>query len=164
MVGGAVGGAAPAPAPPAHLPPSAEAAIASKGTLDASHSNELLVARNGAFERFRRAYRKNEAIEANKAQLKAKYEEAKAINQPTPTHSPPIPPPQALGERINATRDRINLLKGQAKFRTPISPTCNTPISRHRFIFFSDRVGTSRACHLPNLPNIPAGGWRLRRR
>ena len=48
---------------------------------------ELLADRNKAFEVFRKSYRKNEAIEDNKALLKAKYGEAKG-----------------LGETVNATR------------------------------------------------------------
>ena len=49
-----------------------------------------------AFEGFRRSYRKNEAIEASKQELKGKYEAAKR-----------------LGEHVNGARARINAAKGQ---------------------------------------------------
>lgn len=68
------------------------ATLGAEGTVEA----ELLIARNAAFEAFRRSYRKNQAIEENKKQLKEKYDAAKA-----------------LGEAVNAARSRINALKGQ---------------------------------------------------
>mmetsp|Transcript_14140 Transcript_14140/g.47146 ORF Transcript_14140/g.47146 Transcript_14140/m.47146 type:complete len:765 (+) Transcript_14140:51-2345(+) len=68
------------------------ATLGAEGTVEA----ELLIARNAAFEAFRRSYRKNQAIEENKKQLKEKYDAAKA-----------------LGEAVNAVRSRINALKGQ---------------------------------------------------
>ena len=49
-----------------------------------------------AFEGFRRSYRKNEAIEASKQELKAKYDAAKR-----------------LGEHVNGARSRINAAKAQ---------------------------------------------------
>jgi kinesin family protein 6/9 len=56
---------------------------------------ELLRDRNQSFEHFRKSYRKNEAIEENKAILKQKYSTAKG-----------------LAAQVNATRTRINSLKG----------------------------------------------------
>lgn len=56
---------------------------------------ELLRDRNQSFEHFRKSYRKNEAIEENKAILKQKYAAAKS-----------------LAAQVNATRARINSLKG----------------------------------------------------
>lgn len=56
---------------------------------------ELLRDRNQSFEHFRKSYRKNEAIEENKAILKQKYAAAKS-----------------LAAQVNATRTRINSLKG----------------------------------------------------
>ena len=49
-----------------------------------------------AFEGFRRSYRKNEAIEASKQELKTKYDAAKR-----------------LGEHVNGARSRINAAKAQ---------------------------------------------------
>jgi|AntAceMinimDraft_1070359.scaffolds.fasta_scaffold13612_3 kinesin family protein 6/9 len=60
----------------------------------------LLADRNKAFEHFRRSYRRNEAIEENKALLKEKYGRAKA-----------------LGERVNASRAAINQLKATIEQR-----------------------------------------------
>jgi len=60
----------------------------------------LLADRNKAFEHFRRSYRRNEAIEENKAVLKEKYGRAKA-----------------LGERVNASRGKINALKATIEQR-----------------------------------------------
>ena len=60
----------------------------------------LLADRNKAFEHFRRSYRRNEAIEENKALLKEKYGRAKA-----------------LGERVNAARAKINQLKATIEQR-----------------------------------------------
>ena len=67
-------------------------AMGAAGTEEAA----LLLARNEAFESFRRSYRKNETIEANKVQLKDNYERAKK-----------------LGEQVNASRTRINSVKTQ---------------------------------------------------
>ena len=68
------------------------AAVGASGTEEA----EALLARNAAFEAFRRSYRKNEVIEDNKLLLKGKYEEAKS-----------------LGERVNGHRSEINALKSR---------------------------------------------------
>ena len=56
---------------------------------------DLLRDRNQSFEHFRKSYRKNEAIEENKATLKEKYGAAKS-----------------LAAQVNGTRARINSLKG----------------------------------------------------
>ena len=55
-----------------------------------------------AFEGFRRSYRKNEAIEASKQELKGKYDAAKR-----------------LGEHVNGARARINAAKGQMESVRP---------------------------------------------
>jgi len=68
------------------------AAVGASGTEEA----EALLARNAAFEAFRRSYRKNQVIEENKLLLKGKYEEAKS-----------------LGERVNGHRTQINSLKSK---------------------------------------------------
>jgi len=54
----------------------------------------MLQSRNHLFEVFRKSYRKNEIIEENKAELKRKYTEAKAV-----------------GELVSAARDEINKIK-----------------------------------------------------
>jgi kinesin family protein 6/9 len=72
-----------------------EAAVAANGAAGTSEAH-LLLARNGAFEQFRRSYRRNAAIEENKVQLRTKYDEAKA-----------------LGETVNSARTAINALKGR---------------------------------------------------
>ena len=82
----------PVPQPkPREAPPttstSSSAAAAPAAAAAAVDVAELLADRNKAFEVFRKSYRKNEAIEENKALLKAKYGEAKG-----------------LGETVNATR------------------------------------------------------------
>jgi kinesin family protein 6/9 len=47
--------------------------------MDDLVNTDLLRDRNKAFEHFRKSYRKNEAIEENKAILKKKYSSAKAL-------------------------------------------------------------------------------------
>ncbi len=69
-------------------------ALGASGTEEA----QLLLARNEAFESFRRSYRKNQMMEQNKAELKQKFDEAKA-----------------LGERVNSARGSINALKGKVE-------------------------------------------------
>lgn len=63
-------------------------------------SAELLADRNKAFEHFRKSYRQNEVIEENKALLKQKYDAAKA-----------------LGQQVNASKQRINELKAHIEQR-----------------------------------------------
>jgi len=54
---------------------------AEPGAEDFLSNANLLADRNKAFELFRKSYRKNEVIEDNKALLKSKYMEAKALGQ-----------------------------------------------------------------------------------
>ena len=61
---------------------------------DALVNTDMLRDRNQAFEHFRKSYRKNEAIEENKAILKEKYASAKA-----------------MAAKVNAARQQINFLK-----------------------------------------------------
>eukprot|EP00877_Chromochloris_zofingiensis_P015099 jgi/Chrzof1/9843/Cz04g18020.t1 len=66
----------------------------SSEVLSALLNTNLLADRNKAFELFRKSYRQNEVIEENKAMLKAKYEQAKA-----------------MGAAVNASKDKINEYK-----------------------------------------------------
>jgi len=66
--------------------------------VEGTDEAEMLIARNAAFESFRRSYRKNQVIEDNKRELKDKYDKAKA-----------------LGESVNQARARINSLKAQVE-------------------------------------------------
>ena len=67
---------------------------AEPGAEDVLTNANLLADRNKAFELFRKSYRKNEVIEDNKALLKSKYMEAKA-----------------LGQTVNEGKKRITSLK-----------------------------------------------------
>ena len=67
---------------------------AEPGAEDVLSNANLLADRNKAFELFRKSYRKNEVIEDNKALLKSKYMEAKA-----------------LGQTVNEGKKRITSLK-----------------------------------------------------
>ena len=64
-------------------------------TADELVNTDLLRDRNQAFEHFRKSYRKNEAIEENKAILKEKYTAAKQ-----------------LAAQVNGSRKQITYLKG----------------------------------------------------
>ena len=70
------------------------AAAAEEDASDVLINTNLLADRNKAFELFRKSYRKNEVIEENKAILKEKYTEAKA-----------------LGQKVNERKKRISSLK-----------------------------------------------------
>ena len=70
------------------------AAAAEEDASDVLINTNLLADRNKAFELFRKSYRKNEVIEENKAILKEKYTEAKA-----------------LGKKVNERKKRISSLK-----------------------------------------------------
>ena len=59
-------------------------------------TNEQLMDRASCFEMFRKSYRKNEVMEEHKQILKEKYAEG-----------------QALGSKVNGTREKINSLKNQ---------------------------------------------------
>lgn len=63
-------------------------------------NSDLLADRNKAFELFRKSYRKSEAIEENKQELKAKYDRAKE-----------------LGQVVNSSRTSINNIKWQLQKR-----------------------------------------------
>ena len=78
----------------------AAAAAAAAAVETPTDIMSLLADRNKAFEHFRRSYRRNEAIEENKALLKEKYGRAKG-----------------LGERVNAARGKINQLKATIEQR-----------------------------------------------
>lgn len=105
-----VGEAGPARTAPLSLPPAEVVAARQKEKQDEVRAKvaaagaegtdeaELLIARNAAFESFRRSYRKNQVIEDNKRELKDKYDAAKA-----------------LGESVNQTRTRINGIKAQVE-------------------------------------------------
>lgn len=92
--------AAEAPSPSTSASPSLARGAAETAGEPEMLSANLLADRNKAFEHFRKSYRKNEVIEENKALLKQKYGEAKA-----------------LGAAVNAARNRINELKATIEQR-----------------------------------------------
>lgn len=85
---------------------------------------DLLADRNKAFEMFRKSYRKNEAIEDNKALLKTKYNEAKA-----------------LGETVNQARQVLLLF--QSSCRVVVHPTFHAR-SSYLLRIFSGKVNSCR--------------------
>ena len=69
-------------------------AVGKAKDMSALEDTAMLQSRNQLFEVFRKSYRKNEIIEENKAELKRKYTDAKAV-----------------GELVSAARDEINKIK-----------------------------------------------------
>lgn len=92
--GSALGGAS----GPGASSAAADASAGAPGNGDGSSlsSVDLLADRTKAFEVFRKSYRRNQAIDENKAVLRTKYAEAKS-----------------LGEAVNGSRTKINAAKSQ---------------------------------------------------
>ena len=104
------------------------AAAAEEDASDVLINTNLLADRNKAFELFRKSYRKNEVIEENKAILKEKYTEAKA-----------------LGQKVNERKKRISSLKALIEQRR-IELLQPTALSRQRIARAVHNRAVSRCC------------------
>ena len=111
----------------------APAAAVEPGAEDVLNNANLLADRNKAFELFRKSYRKNEVIEDNKALLKKKYLEAKALGQTVNEGKKRITSLKALIEQRRVERAmRVQQGEGEAGETDPEEDKAKLQIEREK--------------------------------
>ena len=114
----------------------APAAAVEPGAEDVLNNANLLADRNKAFELFRKSYRKNEVIEDNKALLKKKYLEAKALGQTVNEGKKRITSLKALIEQRRVERAmRVQQGEGEAGEADPEEDKAKLQIEREKIAY-----------------------------